>query len=590
MNHTGNHSGPKNKKKKNENTGLQYLVALKLMDSTECLIKCNLCKFKGNDSDMRNHLVGLDHLTSFLEKHYMFLLEDVKHTGFQKPQLELLLREYAREIERLEGTGAINIEVVFESEFRKEQDTWVELTDSAKYRSALHKEFPFYRRKMALSYSRNLKSSSQTEASGLLSLTQQLLNNLEQYYLKCKPPSTPGSSGIISTIATIETPSNMLPSSGNKNNDYTTNLESTIMKSSRDIEEPSTSSMYQSNAEYTHRQFTGHESQIPDTSGYGQVHVEQNAERRGHVFHSSVNDHFSNIEATSESQPSAAPIVSYAKEFINTDETNAIVPDQPDRSSITDQYTAEYTHRQFTGHKSQIPDTSGYGQVHVEQNVERRGHVFHSSVNDHFSNIEATSESQPSAAPIVSYTKEFINTDETNAIIPDQPNRSSITDQYTAEYTHRQFTGHKSQIPDISGYGQVHVEQNVERRGHVFHSSVNDHFSNIEATSERQPSAAPIVSYTKEFINTDETNTIVPDQSSSHTSSSCEQSSEMSSSRHSVGKTSKALSPDILLLLKGKDASTVTSILRTLSPFYPALQDVNLEILGQVLVNTGVLD
>ncbi|KAM5158098.1 uncharacterized protein ACMZJ9_009351 isoform 2-T2 [Mantella aurantiaca] len=62
------------------------------------------------------------------------------------------------------------------------------------------------------------------------------------------------------------------------------------------------------------------------------------------------------------------------------------------------------------------------------------------------------------------------------------------------------------------------------------------------------------------------------------------------SSSQTQRKTSKTLSPDILQLLKGKDANTVTNILKTLSPFYPALQDVNLEILAQVLVNTGALD
>lgn len=47
---------------------------------------------------------------------------------------------------------------------------------------------------------------------------------------------------------------------------------------------------------------------------------------------------------------------------------------------------------------------------------------------------------------------------------------------------------------------------------------------------------------------------------------------ETSCSSQAQSKTSKTLSPDILQLLKGKDANTVTNILKTLSPFYPALQ------------------
>ncbi|XP_077125757.1 uncharacterized protein LOC143782313 isoform X2 [Ranitomeya variabilis] len=90
-----------------------------------------------------------------------------------------------------------------------------------------------------------------------------------------------------------------------------------------------------------------------------------------------------------------------------------------------------------------------------------------------------------------------------------------------------------------------------------------------------------------------EENTAVPGPSCSTSNCSLEPSPEKPSSSSSSkpqGKTSNALSPDILQLLKGQDASTVTNILRTLSPFYPALQEVNLEVLAQVLVNTGALD
>ncbi|CAJ0966276.1 unnamed protein product [Ranitomeya imitator] len=73
-----------------------------------------------------------------------------------------------------------------------------------------------------------------------------------------------------------------------------------------------------------------------------------------------------------------------------------------------------------------------------------------------------------------------------------------------------------------------------------------------------------------------EENTAVPGPSCSTSNCSLEPSSETPSSSSSSkpqGKTSNTLSPDILQLLKGQDASTVTNILRTLSPFYPALQD-----------------
>ncbi|NP_001121227.1 uncharacterized protein LOC100158299 [Xenopus laevis] len=75
---------------------------------------------------------------------------------------------------------------------------------------------------------------------------------------------------------------------------------------------------------------------------------------------------------------------------------------------------------------------------------------------------------------------------------------------------------------------------------------------------------------------------------SSSTSNSCEQPSDATS--NTCGKTSKTLSPDLLKLLKGKDLSTVIKILKTIAPFYPALQEVNIEMFAQVLLHAGALD
>ncbi|XP_053570342.1 uncharacterized protein LOC128660490 [Bombina bombina] len=75
-------------------------------------------------------------------------------------------------------------------------------------------------------------------------------------------------------------------------------------------------------------------------------------------------------------------------------------------------------------------------------------------------------------------------------------------------------------------------------------------------------------------------------------SSSSSGSNEKTSESNSPGTQpkSKGLSPDILKLLKGKDLDNVIKILTTLSPFYPALQDVNIEMFAQVLFHTGALD
>ncbi|XP_075442183.1 uncharacterized protein LOC142487216 isoform X7 [Ascaphus truei] len=86
------------------------------------------------------------------------------------------------------------------------------------------------------------------------------------------------------------------------------------------------------------------------------------------------------------------------------------------------------------------------------------------------------------------------------------------------------------------------------------------------------------------------TNPVVANPPSCTTSSSHGQSSETQPTNIMLGRTSKVLTSDLLELLKGKDVNTVTNILKTLSPFYPALQEVNLAIFAKVLVETGALD
>ncbi|XP_069814282.1 uncharacterized protein [Dendropsophus ebraccatus] len=51
----------------------------------------------------------------------------------------------------------------------------------------------------------------------------------------------------------------------------------------------------------------------------------------------------------------------------------------------------------------------------------------------------------------------------------------------------------------------------------------------------------------------------------------------------------RQLSPEVLQLFKGKDTNSIIHILKTLSPFYPALQEVDLETFAEVLSKTGTI-
>lgn len=59
-----------------------------------------------------------------------------------------------------------------------------------------------------------------------------------------------------------------------------------------------------------------------------------------------------------------------------------------------------------------------------------------------------------------------------------------------------------------------------------------------------------------------------------------------SGSFHASGR---QLSPEVLQLFKGKDSDSIVNILKTLSPFYPALQELDLEAFAKVLSKTGAI-
>ncbi|XP_075068975.1 uncharacterized protein LOC142158671 isoform X2 [Mixophyes fleayi] len=68
--------------------------------------------------------------------------------------------------------------------------------------------------------------------------------------------------------------------------------------------------------------------------------------------------------------------------------------------------------------------------------------------------------------------------------------------------------------------------------------------------------------------------------------SSSSDSTSPSSRSHDSGR---HLSPEVLQLFKGKDTDSIIRILRTLTPFYPALKELNLEIFAEVLSETGAI-
>ncbi|XP_075171020.1 uncharacterized protein LOC142243229 [Anomaloglossus baeobatrachus] len=417
-----------------------------MLDSDTNIVKCNLCNVKGNMSSMKSHLVGINHIKLYIEKHYPSEYQSFKKSSLIKAQFTTLLKDYAKEIERTEGTQGFKTEYVSAADMKNEQENWLdEKTERTEFQDEQHKFQVLDKRQLALNYSENFKISSLAEASVVLNLTQHLSNQLEQYFFKYKGLNILDSTKSIpaSTNSSPSIHGNMLP----------------ISTASQGTEDTSSSVCRYSFSMPLQLENAKGLKRKPEVSEYG-----------SYEFNSPLD-----IGSTSEFQSTK-------------------------RSNYKEHYNFPTMH------------------------------------SSSFSNMNVMVSPQHSSAEVSSSHSSF------------------IADTYS-----------KSSVP-------------------------NEKFcvSEIFGGAMQMVKTTPQNSVSQNSFYEDNSNIALPGPSCS--SSSFETNSEMPSSSKSQGKTSKGLSPDILQLLKGKDANTVRSILRTLSPFYPALQEVNLEMLSQVLVNTGALD
>ncbi|KAM3928962.1 uncharacterized protein RB166_006793 isoform 2-T2 [Leptodactylus fuscus] len=449
--------------------GLQYVVEIKMLESEKSVVKCNLCNVKGQMATMREHLVGTNHVKVYMEKHYFSVLQSLKRSSHHKAQLAKLLKDYAKEIERAEGTQSIKIEYVSAADMKKEQENWMaEQEERLEFRVEQKKFQVLDRRQMALNYSEKFKISSREEATIVLNLTQQLSDQLEQYFLKYK--------GL---------------------HNYPQD---------------------------------GHENLPPKTT----ANQGSNKEMQWHT---------EGLSTSVCTPPSVALFDSMPAKLGDTRGVKRKPEVSEDSSHKCDIFSESRTASDFQSREK---------RPHKEFNY---CSTMHSSS---FSCINDTRSPTPSSVDL----------------------SSSRSSSNTATYTH-------INIPKDSSCGGEMSFKKHTPQDRVSQNNLNN-LSETEAVLEKESVNDTDTAETSD-VGT-ERNTAVPGPSSSSSNCPYEPNFERPSSSHLQGKTSKTLSPDILQLLKGKDAHTVMNILRTLSPFYPALQEVNLEILAQVLVNTGALD
>ncbi|XP_072268122.1 uncharacterized protein [Pyxicephalus adspersus] len=166
--------------------GLQYVVEIKNLETHESIVRCNICRVKGHIKTMMEHLIGLHHIKAYMEMYYFTELQSIKHSD-NKSKIPELIKDFAREIERAEGTQNLQIECFSAPHMKRESDNWISLNDgNSMFISQQTESSILDRRLMALKYSETFKITSRAEASVVLKLTQHLSDSLEQYFMNCE--------------------------------------------------------------------------------------------------------------------------------------------------------------------------------------------------------------------------------------------------------------------------------------------------------------------------------------------------------------------------------------------------------------------
>ncbi|XP_069586640.1 uncharacterized protein [Ranitomeya imitator] len=462
--------------------GLQYVVDLRVLNSDNGVVKCNLCNVAGNMMTMKEHLVGIQHIKLYMEKHYFSIYQNLRRSNLNRSQL---FKDYAKEIERAEGKRRVKVEYVSSADMKNVQKNWVAEHEEKESPIEPSKPQDLDKRQMALNYSEKFKISSREEANIVLNLTQHLSDQLEQYFLKYKGLKLLDSPGPDS-ISTKSIPaSTSIPSSSPEN-----------------------------------------------------LHTEKSPANQGMKS--------AQTKMQWHTEDSSSPVSTYQFNMPKQAENAKGLKRKPEES--------EFSSYDFHAPRNiNSPTESPYRKK--SKNME---HYELPTMHSSSSNINVMVSPQQSSSEVSA------------------PHSSSNADTYR-----------KSSVPNE----KVSNTFGGEMQNSISQKRSYDNTSNIKPVQETK--SLNDADRAKPFDLGAEENTAVPGPSCSTSNCSLEPSSETPSSSSSSkpqGKTSNTLSPDILQLLKGQDASTVTNILRTLSPFYPALQEVNLEVLAHVLVNTGALD
>ncbi|KAG6927939.1 hypothetical protein G0U57_008991 [Chelydra serpentina] len=502
----------KDPKREEPLVGLEHVVEIRFEGRREPHYECKLCEFNTEMAPMIEHLSGYKHRRAYISKEFPDKMK--KNTAGVKEDKVSFLRRIARELEKTEGLKMYKMEGYtrpsISSSSSKKKSRW---EDDYK------PENDPVRKQKALEYLETFQVTSNTEATMVVSITQDLTEALKTFckkkaavnYASSLRPLMSISQDELSAGKNIQNPyksyENYNDNSGNTswNQDF----------SSQRPEQAQFTSQLDANTSFTTASSYSYQT-CDGSSSYG-LRPNDSATMAA----------LSNSFAL-QTGGFATGINEWLKQFNQSasvsSQSTSVGGTSPYFTYSGSGYSTEYKSNSAQGNKTTAPDNRmAYG-------------------------VEGTNWKSQRA---------FTNTRN----LPDQ--RSS-------------YSASSATYPSSGGYSTSYPLQCCS-------SYHRDGSANSTSSSRGGSSWSEESSYQKSNVKTD--------SASFRSSSSVHNSDRDYQQQNSVSdkmfnEDASGLTPNILRRLRGKDVPTMTRMLKQLTPYYPALQKINIETLVKALIET----
>ncbi|XP_012819738.1 uncharacterized protein LOC100145148 isoform X8 [Xenopus tropicalis] len=533
------------RKRKEPLIGLQYIVQMNSDVRSETAFQCNLCLKKGPLYCIMQHLKSFKHRLNYIRQKYDHILPLYgKNTPFYEQ--ELILREQAKEIEQSEGSNKMKISINLTATGVYKDDFW-------KYNLIRHQKMSALKEKIlhladqqeaVLKYLDSFTIRSQEEANIVQDLTNKLEAAVQVFNQYTKQSRT-------------ETSDSYKKNKKHeyKDKEYPENKEfkSETRKAIQDKQYLAHCSSVSVSEEFKESSFDTREAPEADDENKNSVKTSEQIQSRpawvcrtkstGKCYRNTKWESLFANDASS--QKPLTPFKWGSKLTSSFDSTNINPADEQSKRRASTELLSSFTlfNRGNSTDQTHNSDPS-WTRLSSPPSEDNSSNSHKGKDNCKEKDLE-DNEDYCAADSSCSVTCDM------DAYV------TPVKDQIYVSVTHSNLSNPLGDIDMTKKPNQITAGQSADFQ--------------LERDEKTETEQDLCKKSCAQYLDIEDATTSTPQANIAHTEST-------------------PLTPELLQLLKGKDVNLITETLKTISPFYPALQKVNLEELAKVISETGALE